>query len=85
MKDSMTEKKPIASARSWKGKNVATGEEVARAKGSQDGVKNFSYELRKDGSHEVFHDGVSQGRLGPYGEAGSANTEKNDEDTTDTL
>lgn len=53
--------KVIASARSWAGKVIQTGEAVERPRGSQTGVTSFRYELRRNGSFEVFHDGVSVG------------------------
>ena len=53
--------KELKSDRAWGGKNILTGETVERPKGSQTGVTSFRYELRKDGSFEVFHDGVSVG------------------------
>ena len=77
--------KELTSDRSWGGKNILTGEEASRPNGSQTGVKNFRYELRKDGSFEVFHDGVSIGFQKASHAAGSAghdNDDVDDEPTT---
>ena len=61
MKKRKTFDKVVKSARSWAGRVIQTGEVVERQKGSQTDVKAFRYELRRDGSFEVFHDGISVG------------------------